>query len=122
MLFLSMIVKKNTILKTLLKSLQENINLQYANLQGAHLQNVNLQGANLKGANLYGADLDFSVLFFSCRSRKPETDERQRIQFCHHFLNWIKYSENTTEEEKEIFNKCKAYANRFHRTDVEKFD
>ena len=93
--------ENNTMLKTLLKSLESD--------------------ANLGGANLRGANLDFSCLHFSCKSRKPKTDERQRIQLAHHFLSWIKYSDNATYEEKQIFEQLKNYAKRFHRDDVEKF-
>ena len=96
-------------------------NLFNANLRGADLCNANLRGANLSGADLCDADLDFSVLHFSCKSLRAKTDEKQRIQLCFHFLSWIKNCENATDEEKQIFEYCKSYANRFHRTDVEKF-
>lgn len=52
-------------------------------------------------------------------SRKPKTDEKQKIQLAHHFLSWIKYADNTTDEEKQIFESLKSYANKFPRTDVE---
>ena len=96
--------------------------LSGADLRGADLSGANLSGANLSGANLSGANLDFSLLYFSCKSRKPKTDEKQRIQLTHHLLSWIKYSENATEFEKQLFEFAKDYANKFHRTDVEKFD
>ena len=96
--------------------------LSCANLSGADLSGADLRRADLSGANLRRADLDFSLLYFSCKSRKPKTDEKQRIQLTHHLLSWIKYSENATEFEKQLFEFAKDYANKFHRTDVEKFD
>ncbi|MCL1936860.1 MAG: pentapeptide repeat-containing protein [Candidatus Azobacteroides sp.] len=107
------------------------VNLCYADLRGADLCSADLRGADLcsadlQKANLYmadlsGADIDFSSLHFSCNSLKAKTDERQRIQLGYHFLSWIKYSENATDEEKQIFEFCKEYANKFHRADVDRF-
>ncbi|OAV63538.1 Pentapeptide repeats (8 copies) [Bacteroidales bacterium Barb6XT] len=91
-----------------------------ANLSGANLRGSDLSGSDLSGSNLRGSDIDFSCFSFSCKSRKPKTDERQRIQLCHHFLSWIKYADDATDEEKAIFENLKAYANRFHRDDVER--
>jgi uncharacterized protein YjbI with pentapeptide repeats len=106
-------------------NLQE-ADLRGANLRGANLQEANLRGANLReadlqGANLQEANLDYSCLHFSCKSRMPKTDERQRIQLTHHLLSWIHYSDNATDFEKSLFEFAKEYANKFHRTDVEKF-
>ena len=95
--------------------------LSYANLSGADLSGANLRGANLSGADLRGANLDFSCLHFSCKSRKPKTDRRQRVQLAHHLLSWMKYADNLGDDEKQIFDAVKAYANEFHRTYVEKF-
>ena len=116
----------NTIKETLQEANLQEADLQEANLRGANLQEADLRGADLLGANLRGADLrganlDFSCLHFSCKSRLPKTDERQRIQLCHHLLSWIKYAEETTDFEKSLFDFAKEYANKFHRTDVEKF-
>ena len=97
------------------------VNLCYADLRGADLCSADLQKANLYMADLSGADIDFSSLHFSCNSLKAKTDERQRIQLGYHFLSWIKYSENATDEEKQIFEFCKEYANKFHRADVDRF-
>ena len=85
------------------------------------LSDANLSDANLSYANLSDADLDFSCLHFSCKSRKPKTDRRQRVQLAHHLLSWMKYADNLGDDEKQIFDAVKAYANEFHRTDVEKF-
>ena len=100
-------------------------NLSGANLIGANLIDANLRGANLSDANLSyadlsDADLDFSCLHFSCKSRKPKTDRRQRVQLAHHLLSWMKYADNLGDDEKQIFEAVKAYANEFHRTEVEK--
>ena len=118
--------ENNTLVETLKEAIKLNAdlrgaNLSYADLSGANLSYANLSYADLSGANLRDADLDFSCLHFSCKSRKPKTDERQRIQLCHHMLSWIKYSDNATDFEKSLFEFAKEYANRFHRDDVEKF-
>ena len=80
-----------------------------------------LKGADLSGANLEGANLDFSCLHFSCKSRMAKTDRRQRVQLAHHLLSWMKYADNLSDDEKQIFDQLKQYANEFHRQDVEKF-
>ena len=95
--------------------------LSDADLMGADLSDADLRGADLMGADLRGANIDFSCLHFSCRSRKPKTDRRQRVQLAHHLLSWMKYADNLGDDEKQIFDAVKAYANEFHRTDVEKF-
>ena len=96
-------------------------NLSDADLRGANLSRADLSDADLSDADLRGADLDFSCLHFSCKSRKPKTDRRQRVQLAHHLLSWMKYAESLSDDEKQIFEQLKAYANEFHRTDVEKF-
>jgi len=93
-----------------------------SDLRWADLRWADLRWADLSGADLRGADLDFSVLSFSCKSLKIKTDERLRVQLCFHFLSWIKNAENATETEKKIFEFCMDYANRFHRTDVERLN
>lgn len=105
----------------------KNANLRHSYLYGANLSHANLQSADLRGArlrdaDLQGANLDFSCLDFSCKSTEAITDERLRIQLCNHLLQWIKNGKNVTEKEREIFEFCKDYANKFHRNDVEKFE
>ena len=97
------------------------ISVDAKNLFGADLRGANLFGADLRGANLFGADLDYSCLHFSCKSRKPKTDRRQRVQLAHHLLSWMRYADILAEDEKQIFEQLKSYANEFHRADVEKF-
>ena len=96
-------------------------NLRDADLSDANLSDANLRDADLSDADLRGANLDFSCLHFSCKSRKPKTDRRQRVQLAHHLLSWMKYADTLGDDEKQIFDAVKAYANEFHRTDVEKF-
>ena len=50
-----------------------------------------------------------------------KTDRRQRVQLAHHLLSWMKYAESLNDDEKQIFEQLKQYANEFHRNDVEKF-
>ena len=95
--------------------------LSDADLSRADLRGADLSDADLRGADLRGANLDFSCLHFSCKSRKPKTDRRQRVQLAHHLLSWMKYADNLGDDEKQIFEQLKAYANEFHRPDVEKF-
>jgi hypothetical protein len=51
------------------------------------------------------------------------TDEKIRIQITFHLLNLIKVAVEkniATIQEKEIYTYCLNYANKFHRTDVER--
>ena len=95
-------------------------NCMRVNLVNAVLYGVNLSDADLSGADLSGADLDFSVLSFSCCSLACKTDEKQRIQLMFHALAWMANAESITDEEKSIYNFALDYANKFHRTDVER--
>jgi hypothetical protein len=61
-----------------------------------------------------------SCLPLWCGSLKMKTDVRLRVQIAFHFLSLIKNSDNSTDEEKKIFEQMKDYANRFHRNDVER--
>ena len=97
-----------------------NANLSNANLSNANLSNANLSNTDLSNANLSNTDLDFAMLYFSCKSLKPKTSEKQRIQLCFHFLSWIANADDATDEEKAILEYCKKYANRFHRDDVDR--
>ena len=97
------------------------INLSGANLSGANLRLADLNYTNLSGANLEGANIDYSCLDFSCKSRTAKTDRRQRVQLAHHLLSWMKYADNLNEDEKQIFEQLKLYANEFHINSVEKF-
>ena len=113
-------------IETLINANLIGANLRDADLRDADLSNANLSNANLsftdlRYANLRDANLDFSCLHFSCKSRKPKTDRRQRVQLAHHLLSWMKYADNLGDDEKQIFEQLKAYANEFHRIDVEKF-
>ena len=94
--------------------------LRRADLRDANLRRADLRDADLSGADLSGADLDFSVLSFSCCSLACKTDEKQRIQLMFHALAWMANAESITDEEKSIYNFALDYANKFHRTDVER--
>ena len=107
--------------ETLIDANLSGANLRCADLSGADLSGADLSDANLRYANLSDANLDFSCLDFSCKSRKPKTDRRQRVQLAHHLLSWMKYADNLGDDEKQIFEQLKSYANEFHRKDVEKF-
>jgi uncharacterized protein YjbI with pentapeptide repeats len=88
--------------------------------QKANLTGANLTWANLTGANLTGADLDMSSFPLRCSSLTIKTNKRLRVQLAFHFLSLIKHGIEVTDEEKKIFEDLKAYANQFHRTDVER--
>ena len=94
--------------------------LRRADLSDANLRRADLRDANLRDADLRRADLDFSVLSFSCCSLACKTDEKQRIQLMFHALAWMANAESITDEEKSIYNFALDYANKFHRTDVER--
>jgi hypothetical protein len=98
----------------------QRADLQYANLQYANLQGADLQYADLQYADLQGANLDMSCLPLWCGSLKMKTSKKLRVQIAFHFLSLIKCGVDTTEEEKEIYENLKKYANEFHRTDVER--
>ena len=90
--------------------------LRGADLQGADLRWADLQGADLRGANLRGADLDFSCWDLSCKTLHiKSTSKRLRVQLCFHWLTLIENQQYRTEEEKELYNACLKYANKFHR-------
>ena len=94
--------------------------LRDADLRGADLRRADLCRADLSDADLCDAELDFSVLSFSCCSLACKTDEKQRIQLMFHALSWMAHAESITDEEKSIYNFALDYANKFHRTDVER--
>jgi len=84
------------------------------------LRGANLRGADLQGAYLQEADLDFSCISFHCNHLKPKTDRRLRTQLAFHLASWMKYADNLDEDEKVLLETLKPYANKFHRTDVER--
>ena len=120
-----------TIKECVIEAVRQEANLTRANLSGANLSGANLIEANLIGANLteanlteanlIGANLDFSSFPLRCSSLTIKTDKRLRVQLCFHFLSLIKYGIEVTDEERKIFEDLKAYANQFHRIDVERF-
>ena len=90
--------------------------LSGANLRRANLSGANLRRANLSGANLSGADLDFSSLPLWCGSLRMKTDARQRKQIAYHLASlFVNSEEPLTDEEKQLLDVIKPYANRFHR-------
>ena len=44
--------------------------------------------------------------------------EKQRVQLSFHLLKWFESADNLNEDEKEIFEYLKNYANEFHRSDI----
>ena len=96
------------------------VDLWGVDLWGADLQGADLWGADLQGAYLQEADLDFSCMSFHCNHLKPKTDRRLRTQLAFHLASWMKYADNLDEDEKVLLETLKPYANKFHRTDVER--
>ena len=96
-------------------------NLSGADLSGADLSEAdlfkaNLSKANLSEADLSGADLDFSSLPLWCGSLKMKTDAKQRKQIAYHLASlFVNSTEPLTDEEKQLLDAIKPYANRFHR-------
>ena len=90
--------------------------LSGADLSGADLSGADLRYANLSGANLSGANLDFSSLPLWCGSLKMKTDAKQRKQIAYHLASlFVNSKEPLTDEEKQLLDAIKPYANRFHR-------
>ena len=91
-------------------------NLSEANLRWANLNWANLNWADLNGADLNGANLDFSSLPLWCGSLKMKTDSKQRKQIAYHLASlFVNSKEPLTDEEKQLLDAIKPYANRFHR-------
>lgn len=87
-----------------------------ADLRWANLSGANLSEANLSGANLSGANLDFSSLPLWCGSLKMKTDAKQRKQIAYHLASlFVNSEEPLTDEEKQLLDVIKPYANQFHR-------
>jgi len=90
--------------------------LSGADLRWANLSGADLNGANLSGANLSGSDLDFSSLPLWCGSLKMKTDPKQRKQIAYHLASlFVNSEEPLTDEEKQLLDVIKPYANQFHR-------
>lgn len=100
----------------------ERVNLSDANLRIANFQDANLRGANLRGinlqdANLEGVDLDFSCMPLWCGDLECNYDDKQIIQQLYHVLSHVKYSNNCSQELKDILMSIEnlKIANKFHR-------
>ena len=83
---------------------------------------ADLSRADLSGADLSGADLDMSCFPLKCGTLYIKTTKRLRVQLAFHFLSLIRNGAEVTDEEKEIYEHLRAYANEFHRTDVKKLE
>ena len=90
--------------------------LSKANLSKANLSGADLRGANLSGADLRGANLDFSSFPLWCGSLEMKTDTKQRKQIAYHLASlFVNSKEPLTDEEIQLLNVIKPYANQFHR-------
>ena len=91
-------------------------NLSKADLSGVDLSGANLSGVDLNGADLSGANLDFSSFQLWCGSLKMKTDAKQRKQIAYHLASlFVNSEEPLTDEEKQLLDVIKPYANQFHR-------
>ena len=79
---------------------------------------ADLQGADLQGADLQGANLDFSCWPLWCGSLKVKTDRRLRVQLAYHLASLIVNSDELEEDEKQLLEILKPFANQIHRKDV----
>jgi uncharacterized protein YjbI with pentapeptide repeats len=87
-------------------------------LSEADLRWANLSKANLSEANLSEANLDFSSLPLWCGSLQMRTDTKQRKQIAYHLASLFINSEETlTDEEKQLLEALKPFANQFHKVD-----
>ena len=110
----------NLIRANLTRADLRDADLHDANLSDADLHDANLIRANLTRADLIRADLDMSCLPLWCGSLRMKTDIRLRVQVAFHFASLIANCEDTTDEEKKIYNDMLDYVNKFHREDVER--
>ena len=91
-------------------------NLSHADLSYADLLYANLSHADLSYADLRSANLDFSALPLWCGSLKIKTDTKQRKQIAYHLASLFVNSEGIlTDEEKQLLEAIKPFANQFHR-------
>jgi uncharacterized protein YjbI with pentapeptide repeats len=82
-----------------------------ADLRGAVLRGADLVRADLRGAVLRGADLDYSAWPLWCGSIGAKVDARLARQLIYHAIS----VECDDPEFLEIREKCKEYANKFHK-------
>ncbi len=100
----------------LIKANLSEADLRWADLSGANLSRANLSGANLSWVDLSEANLDFSSLPLWCGSLKMKTDAKQRKQIAYHLASlFVNSEEPLTDEEKQLLDAIKPYANQFHR-------
>ena len=88
-------------------------NLSYAKFVGSNLIGTNLSDANLKDANLKGANIDYSCLPLWCGSLGVKVDDKIVYQLLYHVCSL----DCDSDEFKEIKDKIKIYANKFHRVE-----
>ncbi len=100
----------------LIKANLSEADFRWADLSGANLSRANLSGANLSWVDLSEANLDFSSLPLWCGSLKMKTDAKQRKQIAYHLASlFVNSEEPLTDEEKQLLDAIKPYANQFHR-------
>ncbi len=92
----------------------QGADLHGANLRWADLRRADLRGAYLQGAYLRGANLDFSCFPLWCGSFNIKADMRLATQLAYHFC---KINFENCPEAKEMQEKMKDLANKFHRVD-----
>ena len=103
-------------------------NLVGANLVGADISKVDLTGANLswadmtdadmRGADMRGVYLDYSCLPLWCGSLNVKVDKRIAVQLMYHACAL----DCDDPEYQELRQKCIAFANKMHRTDVRRLE
>ena len=94
-------------------------NLIYANLIYANLRGANFLGADLRGADLRGANIDYSAFPLWCGGLNVHIDDRIAIQLLYHLVRNVLFSQNTSEELKNLLSQKEIVkvANQFHRVD-----
>lgn len=95
--------------------------LSGADLRWADLRGADLRWADLSGADLSGANLDMSCFDLSCKTLSIKSCSRLRIQLAYNLCSLFDCADEISDEEKQIFESLKSYANKFHITELKRF-
>jgi len=87
-----------------------------ADLRGADLTRADLTEADLRGADLTRADLNLSSWPLWCGSRGVTVDKKIAVQLMYHACAL----DCDDPEYQELRQKCLAFVNQMHRTDVKR--
>lgn len=95
------------------------VDLRGADFRDINLSDANFLGADLRGADLRGANIDYSAFPLWCGGLDVHIDDRIAIQLLYHLVRNVLFSQNTSEELKNLLSQKEivTVANQFHRVD-----